>query len=162
MAIHNRVIYPGTFDPITLGHIDLIRRALYIFDEVIVAIARSTAKNPMFELDKRVELAQNSLQEFKGVTVMGFDGLLANFIKEQKVHLLIRGLRAVSDFEFEFQMAGMNRHLIKNIETIFLLPDEKYQFISATMVREVARLGGDICDFVPTAVHKEIQKFIKK
>jgi len=158
----NRVIYPGTFDPITLGHIDLVRRALEIFDEVIIAIANSSTKNPMFSLEKRVELAKKSLTGYGNTTVVSFKGLLADFIKKQKVHILIRGLRAVSDFEFEFQMAGMNRHLIKKIETVFLMPDEKYQFISATMVREVASLGGDVSDFVPKIVNQEIISTRKK
>lgn len=162
MSIYNRVIYPGTFDPITNGHIDLIRRALLIFDEVILAIAQSRAKNPMFDLDKRVALAKSALINYPKVRVVGFDGLLADFIKQEKVHIVIRGLRAVSDFEFEFQMAGMNRHLIDNIETIFLLPEDKYQFISATMVREVARMGGDVRDFVPEVVKKEISLFQNK
>lgn len=149
-------IYPGTFDPITLGHIDLVHRALAMFDKVVVGIASSQAKNPMFSLEQRVVIAQESMQSLDNVAVIGFDGLLTDFMKSQQTHIILRGLRAVSDFEYEFQMAGMNRRLIDNIETVFLMPDDKYQFISSTMVREIARLGGDIRAFVPPAVTRAI------
>lgn len=153
-----KAIYPGTFDPITFGHIDLVRRALNLFDELVVGIAQSQAKAPMFDLQQRVDIARIALAHLPRVTVLGFDSLLADFLKSQGSSIVLRGLRAVSDFEYEFQMSGMNRRLIENIETVFLMPDDKYQFISSTMVREIARLGGDISAFVPPAVISAIKK----
>lgn len=147
-----RAIYPGTFDPITLGHIDLVHRALRMFDELVVGIAQSQSKQPMFALDERVAIVQQALAHLPRVKVIGFDSLLVDFMKAQKTSVVLRGLRAVSDFEYEFQMAGMNRRLIDDIETVFLMPDDKYQFISSTMVREIARLNGDISAFVPNVV----------
>jgi pantetheine-phosphate adenylyltransferase len=143
-----RAVYPGTFDPITNGHEDLIQRASRLFDEVIVGVAHSQAKRPFFSLDERVTLAQEVLAPYKNVTVLGFAGLLSEFVKEQQALVIMRGLRAVSDFEYEFQLAGMNRRLAPGVETLFLTPSDKYLFLSATIVREIAVLGGDISAFV--------------
>ncbi|MEX0958058.1 MAG: pantetheine-phosphate adenylyltransferase [Burkholderiales bacterium] len=147
----NRAVYPGTFDPITRGHEDLVRRAAEIFDEVIVAVADSRGKQPFFTLEQRVEMARDALSGFGNVTVTGFSGLLMNFLRERDAKIILRGLRAVSDFEYEFQMAGMNRNLHPDVETLFLTPAEQYMFISATMVREIAQLGGDVSLFVSPA-----------
>ena len=144
----SRAVYPGTFDPITNGHEDLIQRASKIFAEVIVGVAHSQAKRPFFSLDERVALARDVLQPYKNVRVMGFTGLLSEFVKQQEAGLILRGLRAVSDFEYEFQLAGMNRRLAPGVETLFLTPSDKYLFLSATIVREIAVLGGDISAFV--------------
>ncbi len=143
-----RAVYPGTFDPITNGHEDLIQRASRLFDQVIVGVAHSQAKRPFFSLDERVELARDVLAGYKNVTVSAFSGLLSEFVKEQKATVILRGLRAVSDFEYEFQLAGMNRRLAPGVETLFLTPSDKYLFLSATIVREIAVLGGDIGEFV--------------
>ena len=143
-----RAVYPGTFDPITNGHEDLIQRASRLFNEVVVGVAHSQAKRPFFSLDERVKIAREVLAPYKNVTVQGFSGLLSEFVKEQKAGVILRGLRAVSDFEYEFQLAGMNRRLAPGVETLFLTPSDKYLFLSATIVREIAVLGGDISDFV--------------
>ena len=143
-----RAVYPGTFDPITNGHEDLIQRASRLFDEVVVGVAHSQAKRPFFSLDERVNIAREVLAPYRNVTVQGFSGLLSEFVKEQKAGVIMRGLRAVSDFEYEFQLAGMNRRLAPGVETLFLTPSDKYLFLSATIVREIAVLGGDISDFV--------------
>jgi pantetheine-phosphate adenylyltransferase len=143
-----RAVYPGTFDPITNGHEDLIQRASRLFDEVVVGVAQSQAKRPFFSLDERVELAVEVLAPYKNVSVLGFTGLLSEFVKEQSATVILRGLRAVSDFEYEFQLAGMNRRLAPGVETLFLTPSDKYLFLSATIVREIAVLGGDISAFV--------------
>jgi len=143
-----RAVYPGTFDPITNGHEDLIQRASRLFDEVVVGVAHSQAKRPFFSLDERVKIAREVLAPYRNVTVQGFSGLLSEFVKEQKAGVILRGLRAVSDFEYEFQLAGMNRRLAPGVETLFLTPSDKYLFLSATIVREIAVLGGDISDFV--------------
>jgi len=143
-----RAVYPGTFDPITNGHEDLIQRASKIFGEVVVGVAHSQAKRPFFSLDERVALARDVLQPYKNVRVLGFTGLLSEFVKQQEAGLILRGLRAVSDFEYEFQLAGMNRRLAPGVETLFLTPSDKYLFLSATIVREIAVLGGDISAFV--------------
>jgi pantetheine-phosphate adenylyltransferase len=145
-------VYPGTFDPITRGHEDLVRRASTLFDEVIVGVADSQAKRTFFTLQERVMLARDVLGGYKNVRVEGFSGLLMEFMRKHGSRLIVRGLRAVSDFEFEFQMAGMNRNLYPEVETIFLTPAEQYQFISATMVREIATLGGDVSKFVTPQV----------
>ena len=144
----NRAVYPGTFDPITHGHEDLIQRASRLFDQVIVGVAHSQAKRPFFALDERVQLAKDVLAPYKNVSVMGFKGLLSEFVREQNASVILRGLRAVSDFEYEFQLAGMNRKLAPGVETLFLTPSDKYLFLSATIVREIAVLGGDISEFV--------------
>ncbi len=151
-------LYPGTFDPITNGHIDLVARASGLFDKITVAIAASSAKNPAFDHDKRIKLAAKALKKYKNVSVVGFDVLLADFAKKQKAQVVIRGLRAVSDFEYEFQLANMNRHLAPKIETIFLTPSEKYSFISSSLVKEIASLGGDVSAFVSSDIEKALAK----
>jgi len=146
-------IYPGTFDPITNGHIDLIMRARRIFDRVIIAIAENKNKTPLFSLDERVHLACEAVADMAGVEVVGFETLLVECAKKHGAGVILRGLRAVSDFEFEFQLAGMNRHLCKDLETMFLTPSERYAFISSSMIREIAKLGGDVSGFVTERVH---------
>ncbi len=153
-------IYPGTFDPLTLGHEDLVRRASRLFDEVLVAVADSRTKRPFFTLDERVAMAREVLAPYPNVRVEGFDGLLMDFLRRHEARIILRGLRAVSDFEYEFQMAGMNRSLNPDVETVFLTPAEKYQFISATMVREIASLGGDVAKFVQPLVHERLKQRI--
>ncbi|MDX2219792.1 MAG: pantetheine-phosphate adenylyltransferase [Burkholderiales bacterium] len=143
-----RAVYPGTFDPITRGHEDLVARASRLFGEVTVGVAHSQAKRPFFTLQERIALAKEVLAPYPNVKVFGFAGLLSDFVKEHGGDVILRGLRAVSDFEYEFQMAGMNRRLNPGVETIFLTPSDKYLFISATIVREIAVLGGDVGDFV--------------
>ncbi len=143
-----RAVYPGTFDPLTKGHEDLVARAAKLFSHVVVAVAHSQAKKPFFSLTERIGLAKEILSPFPNVTVMGFSGLLSDFLNIQEAGVILRGLRAVSDFEYEFQMAGMNRKLNPGVETMFLTPSDKYMFISATIVREIALLGGDVSDFV--------------
>ena len=143
-----RAVYPGTFDPITNGHEDLIQRASRLFDQVIVGVAHSQAKRPFFSLDERVALAREVLSPYKNVTVLGFGGLLSEFVREQSATVIMRGLRAVSDFEYEFQLAGMNRKLMPEADTVFLPTSEKFTYISSSLVREIAALGGDISDFV--------------
>ena len=150
-------IYPGTFDPFTRGHEDLVRRAAELFDRVVVAVARSNSKGPIFALDERVDIAREATATFPNVSVVGFDCLLMEFLKQQDARVILRGLRAVSDFEYEFQMAGMNRKLYPDVETVFLTPGEEFMFISATMVREIARLGGDVSKFVQPQVLARLQ-----
>ena len=148
-----RIVYPGTFDPITNGHVDVITRALQLFDEVIVAIAGDSTKKPLFELEERRRLAEASLGELKGrVRVSIFRGLLVDYVRGEGANAILRGLRAVSDFEFEFQMALMNRKLNDSIETLFLMPRGAYTYLSSTIIKEVARLGGELSAFVPKAV----------
>ena len=149
-----RAVYPGTFDPITNGHCDLVSRATKLFDEVLVGVARDTGKQPVFAIDERVELARLALADVPGAEVVPFEGLLVDFCRQAGASIVIRGLRAVSDFEFEFQLAGMNRRLAPDIETVFLTPAEQYAFISSSLVREIARLGGDVSEFVHPAVHQ--------
>ena len=150
----NRVaLYPGTFDPITNGHIDLVARASTLFEKVVVGVAESPGKGPALPLDERVELCRIALAGYPNVEVQGFNSLLAHFVHQIGAGVLLRGLRAVSDFEYEFQLASMNRHLIADVETVFLTPSEQFSFISSSLVREVARLGGDVSEFVPTNVH---------
>jgi pantetheine-phosphate adenylyltransferase len=159
MALNKRVaIYAGTFDPLTRGHEDLIRRACNLFDHVIVAVAASQTKNPFFTLEERVDMANEVLVAHKNVEVCSFKGLLLEFLHSKGAKVVLRGLRAASDFEYEFQMAGMNRNLYPEVETLFLTPSEKYMFISATMVREVARLGGDVSKFVHPAIDARLKK----
>ncbi len=145
-------VYPGTFDPMTRGHEDLVRRAALLFDRVVVAVAKSQAKNPIFSTEERVEIARDALTDYPNVAVVGFDGLLMNLVEQMNARVILRGLRAASDFEYEFQMAGMNRKLYPDVETVFLTPGEEYMFVSATMVREIARFGGDVSKFVQPAV----------
>ncbi|MDR2788111.1 MAG: pantetheine-phosphate adenylyltransferase [Candidatus Accumulibacter sp.] len=159
MALNRRTaVYAGTFDPLTCGHEDIARRAVNLFDHVIVAIAASHAKCPFFTLDERMEMAREVLECNPHVEVCSFDGLLMDFLLAREANVILRGLRAVSDFEYEFQMAGMNRNLYPEVETVFLTPSEKYMFISATMVREVAFLGGDASKFVPPSVGKRLRQ----
>ena len=146
-----KVIYPGTFDPLTRGHEDVVRRAAGLFGEVVVAVAASRSET-MFILDERVAMAREIFAGFNNVRVEGFDGLLMSYVRAQNARVVLRGLRAVSDFEYEFQMAGMNRSLHPDVETIFLTPAEQYTFISASMVREIARFGGDVSKFVSPSV----------
>ncbi|MEE8093683.1 MAG: pantetheine-phosphate adenylyltransferase [Gammaproteobacteria bacterium] len=143
-----RAVYPGTFDPVTRGHEDLVRRAGQIFDEIVVAIAASPGKDLLFSLDERVALASAVLKDIPGVSVTGYEGLTVDFAHEHGLRAIIRGLRAVSDFEYEFQLATMNRHLTDQVETVFLTPTEHYTFISSSLVREIAELGGDVSPFV--------------
>ncbi|HKZ74232.1 MAG TPA: pantetheine-phosphate adenylyltransferase [Steroidobacteraceae bacterium] len=150
--------YPGTFDPITNGHQDLVRRAASIFDRVVVAIAANPGKTPMFPLDKRVELARRVLVDIPNVEVMGYANLTVDFAREHNLSVILRGLRAVSDFEFEFQLANMTRHLSRDVETVFLTPQEQFTFISSTLVREIAVLGGDVHEFVHPIVAEELRK----
>jgi len=152
-----RAVYPGTFDPITNGHEDLIQRASRLFDEVMVGVAHSQAKRPFFSLDERISLAREVLKPYRNVTVEGFSGLLSEFVKEHSATVILRGLRAVSDFEYEFQLAGMNRRLAPGVETLFLTPSDKYLFLSATIVREIAVLGGDISAFVHPATAERMR-----
>ena len=149
-------VYPGTFDPITRGHEDLVRRASRIFDEVVVAVAASATKQPFFGLDDRLEMARETLGDLPNVQVASFSSLLVDFVRDQGTNLVLRGLRAVSDFEYEFQLAGMNRSLLPELETVFLTPADQYMFISASMVREIARLGGDVRPFVPGPVAERL------
>ena len=151
-------MYPGTFDPITNGHQDLVRRASGIFDRVIVAIAANPNKAPMFSLDQRVDLARQVLADLPNVEVMGYSGLTVEFARKHDLSVVVRGLRAVSDFEFEFQLANMSRHLAREIETVFLTPQEQFTFISSTLVREIAILGGDVKEFVHPLVAAELKK----
>lgn len=155
---HGKVVYPGTFDPMTRGHEDIVRRAAMLFDQVIIGVAQSAGKSPIFTMEERVEMAREILAPFPNVTVIGFDGLLINFLRAQDARLILRGLRAVSDFEYEFQMAGMNRKLYPDVETVFLTPADEYMFISATMVREIARLGGDVGKFVQPVVIDRLRR----
>lgn len=152
-----KIVYPGTFDPLTRGHEDLVRRACGLFDHVVVAVAASTAKQPFFSLEERLDLARRTLADMPNVEVASFGGLLVDFVRDQGTNLVLRGLRAVSDFEYEFQLAGMNREMYPELETVFLTPSEQYMFISASMVREIARLGGDIRPFVPRPVAERLE-----
>jgi len=160
--MHRSALYPGTFDPITNGHHDLVRRAASLFDRVIVAIAANPNKAPLLSLEVRVDLARRVLHDVRNVEVLGYAGLTVEFAREHKVGVVIRGLRAVSDFEFEFQLANMNRHVAREIETVFLTPQEQFTFISSTLVREIAILGGDVREFVDPIVEAELKKHRRK
>jgi len=149
-------IYPGTFDPITNGHLDLVARAARLFQKVIVAVAVSSHKSPLFTLAERVSLAKAVTPDFSNVEVIGFDNLLVDCARECGAHVILRGLRAVSDFEYEFQLAGMNRRLAPQLETMFLTPAEQYEFISSSMIQEIARLNGDVSSFVPEVVRQSL------
>ena len=153
-----KVVYPGTFDPLTRGHEDLVRRASRVFDRVVVGVAASEAKAPLFSGAERVAMAKEVLAGYENVEVVGFSSLLMHFVQSQGAKIILRGLRAVSDFEYEFQMAGMNRHLYPNVETLFLTPSEQFTFISATIVREIARFGGDVTHFVHPIVAQKIRE----
>ena len=151
-------VYPGTFDPVTHGHTDLVTRAARVFDHVIVAIAESPHKTPFFSLERRIELAESQLSSLKNISIVGFSNLLVDFVLESGATVIVRGLRAVSDFEYEFQLASMNRNLCASVETMFLTPDEKYGFISSTLVREVARLNGDVSQFVGPEIERALDE----
>lgn len=151
-------IYPGTFDPMTRGHEDLVRRASKLFDRVVVGVADSRSKQPFFSMQERVDIAKEVLGHYPNVEVSGFTGLLKDFVRGHEAKVIIRGLRAVSDFEYEFQMAGMNRYLLPDVETLFLTPSDQYQFISGTIVREIAQLGGDVSKFVFPSVEAWLRK----
>ena len=153
-----RAIYPGSFDPVTNGHLDVIGRARKLFDEIVVAVAHNDEKQPLFSLEERLALLSDALDKIDHVRVAQFDGLLVDFAVAQKANAVIRGLRAVSDFEFEFQMALMNRKLEDSVETIFLMPKEEYTYLSSRLVKEIARLGGNVSSFVPPAVAKALGK----
>jgi pantetheine-phosphate adenylyltransferase len=153
-------IYPGTFDPVTNGHLDIIARASKLYTKVIVAVAVNRGKSPLFTLEERVELVKSVTVEFSNIEVIGFDNLLVDCAKQQNATVILRGLRAVTDFEYEFQLAGMNRKLAPQLETMFLTPAEQYEFISSTMIREIAQLKGNVSCFVPNAVNQRlIEKF---
>jgi pantetheine-phosphate adenylyltransferase len=158
-------IYPGTFDPITVGHMDIIKRALKIVDRLVVAVAKDTSKNPLFSVEERVEIVRREVAEINQdniIEVVGFEGLLIDFAKQKKSEIIVRGLRAVSDFEYEFQMSGMNSKLDPDIQTIFLPASESAHFIASRLVKEVARLGGDVSAFVSKNVEQELHKAFKK
>lgn len=150
-------VYPGTFDPITSGHVDLVDRAAPLFERLIIGVAESPSKGPAMPLQLRVDLAREALSHHEHVEVQGFNSLLAHFVRDVGAGVLLRGLRAVSDFEYEFQLASMNRHLIPDVETLFLTPAEQYGFISSSLVREISRLGGDVSGFVPPSVAKALR-----
>lgn len=151
-------LYPGTFDPITKGHMDLVERATRLFDKVIIAIAENERKQPLFSLEQRIEFAQSIFANDPQVEVLGFNTLLVDFAQQQKATVLVRGLRAVVDFEFEFQLASMNRHLAPDIESVYLMPAEQYAFISSSLVKEVARLGGDVTKYLDPNVYSALQR----
>jgi pantetheine-phosphate adenylyltransferase len=155
-------VYPGTFDPVTNGHIDLVERSLRIFDEVVVAIAANPKKAPLFSLEERIAMFRDVTSKYRNVVIEGFDGLLVDYVKKKKAIGIIRGLRAVSDFEYEMQMALMNRRLDSNIETVFLMPNEAYSFITSTIVREAASYGGDVSSLVPKVVVEKLKKKFEK
>ena len=153
-----RAIYPGTFDPVTLGHLDLIRRAANLFHEIIVAVTTNHLKQPLFDLPTRIMLLEQELHDYPQISVIGFDCLLVDFVNQQQAHVIIRGLRATHDFEYEFQLAGMNRKLAPHIETVFLTPSEDLMFISSSLVKEVSMLHGNVSQFVPPNVEQALQK----
>ncbi|MDV2860591.1 pantetheine-phosphate adenylyltransferase [Psychrobacter sp. CAM01] len=154
-----KILYPGTFDPITNGHVDLVTRATKLFDEVVIAVASGHHKKPLFSFEERVDLVETVFADLPQVSVVGFEGLLVDFMRLQGATAVLRGLRAMSDFEYEFQLANMNRELDENFEAVFLTPSQNYSFISSTMIREIAKLGGDVNKFVPPCVS---QAFAKK
>lgn len=155
-------VYPGTFDPVTKGHVDLVERSLRIFDELIVAIAENPKKEPLFSLEERIDMFRKVVARYRRVRIEGFDGLLVDYVREKKASGIIRGLRAVSDFEYEMQMALMNRRLDSSIETVFLMPSEEYSFITSTIVKEAASYGGDVSSLVPKVVVEKLQKKYRK
>jgi pantetheine-phosphate adenylyltransferase len=156
-GIRKTAIYPGTFDPITFGHIDVIERASQLFDSVIVSVAGSSSKKTLFTVEERIEMIKNSVKKFKNVSVSSFKGLLVENAKRQNAGVIIRGLRAVSDFEYEFQMALTNRKIAENVTTVFLMPNERYTYLNSTLVREIAAFGGDVSPFVPEFVKKKLK-----
>ncbi len=159
--MNNKAVYPGTFDPITLGHEDLVRRAAKLFDHVVLAVADSRAKRPLFTLTERIDMARTALGDVKNVTVEGFSGLLMQFVEDHDARVVLRGVRAVSDFDYEFQLAGMNRKMYPSIETVFMTPGEGHMFLSATLVREISALGGNVSKFVSPGVAKRLKAKLK-
>ena len=153
-----RAIYPGTFDPMTKGHIDLIERACNLFDEIVIAIAASEAKNPLFTLDERIKIAEKIFESNEKVTVIGFSGLLVDLAKDNDAKILIRGLRVVADFEYEFQLANMNRAMMPELESVFLTPKEQYSYISSSLVKEICKMGGDVSEFVDGISLSELKR----
>lgn len=160
--MNNKAVYPGTFDPMTLGHEDLVRRAARLFDHVVLAVADSRTKRPLFTLPERIDMARAALSDVKNVTVEGFSGLLMNFVQEHGARVVMRGVRAVSDFDYEFQLAGMNRKLYPDVETVFMTPCEEHMFLSATLVREISVMGGDVSKFVSPAVADRLKIKIRE
>ena len=158
MTMQRIAVYPGTFDPVTNGHTDLVSRAARVFPKVIIAIAESPHKKPLFSLEERIRLSQNEMSHLENVEVVGFSNLLVEFVQQIGASVIVRGLRAVSDFEYEFQLASMNRHLAPAVETLFLTPDEDYSFISSSLVKEIARLNGDVSEFVCEEVQQAMRK----
>ena len=156
-----RAVYPGTFDPMTMGHVDLVKRASKLFDSVIIAIASSDSKKPMFSLEERIEIGNKIFADDPKVEVVGFSGLLVNFAKENDANILIRGLRVVADFEYEFQLANMNRAMSPDIESVFLTPKEEYSYISSSLVKEIATMGGDVTRFVDSVTLEALNQKIK-
>ncbi len=161
MARKKRVIYPGTFDPITLGHIDIVKRSLAIFDEVIVAVAKSPSKNTLFSFSERLQIAKKALSKLSSVKVVGFDGLVVDFALKCEASCIVRGLRILSDFEYEFQMALTNRKISSKVETIFLMAHHKYSYISSSLIKEAVRLGANLKDFLPSVSLKALQRKFK-
>jgi pantetheine-phosphate adenylyltransferase len=162
MSSRQTAVYPGTFDPITNGHTDLVSRAARVFDKVVIAIAESPHKQPLFNLEERIGLARNQMAHLENVEVTGFSNLLVEFVQQIGATVIVRGLRAVSDFEYEFQLASMNRHLAPKVETLFLTPDEDYGFISSSLVKEIARLDGDVSNFVCEEVQQAMIRRFKQ
>jgi pantetheine-phosphate adenylyltransferase len=162
MTMQRIAVYPGTFDPITHGHTDLVSRAAQVFPKVIVAIAESPHKKPLFSLDERINLSRKEMASLENVEVVGFSNLLVEFVQQIGATVIVRGLRAVSDFEYEFQLASMNRHLAPNVETLFLTPDEDYSFISSSLVKEIARLNGDVSEFVGSEIQDAMVRRFKE
>jgi len=158
MSSNRIAVYPGTFDPITNGHTDLVSRAARVFEKIVIAVAENPQKKPLFSLEERIELAEHEVNSLGNVEVVGFSNLLVEFVQQIGASVIIRGLRAVSDFEYEFQLASMNRHIAPDVETLFLTPDEDYSFISSSLVKEVARLNGDVSEFVCQEVQAAMQK----
>jgi pantetheine-phosphate adenylyltransferase len=158
MTCHRTALYPGTFDPITHGHVDLVTRAARVFDKVFIAIAESSHKAPLFSLAERIDLAHKALSAVPNIEVVGFSNLLVEFVQQKDAGVIVRGLRAVSDFEYEFQLASMNRHLAQEVETLFMTPDERYSFISSSLVKEIARLNGDVAEFVCPEVQSALRR----
>jgi pantetheine-phosphate adenylyltransferase len=158
MISYRKAIYPGTFDPITHGHVDLVMRAARVFDRVYVGIAESPNKKPLFSLDERIALADKALGNPDNVEVVGFSNLLVEFVHQMGIGVIVRGLRAMSDFEYEFQLASMNRHLTEDVETLFMTPDDRYGFISSSLVKEIARLNGNVAEFVCPEVQQALQR----
>jgi len=157
-----KAVYPGSFDPVTYGHIDLIKRALSVFEEVVVAVAGNVDKEPIFSVKERMEMIKEAVKDLDNVTVEAFDGLVVDFARKKKTSVIIRGLRMISDFEYEFQMALTNRRLAPDVETLFLMPSEQYSFLSSRLLKEAAGLGADLSSFVPDSVEKALKKKLKK